>query len=145
MGLDMYLHTRRFDHSGSRFDPESDKRPEHNGWKQQTIEYDVHYWRKFAPLHHYIVKHFAYQGEDNCQPIELGVDACEQIAQALRHPDTSFDLDECGGFFFGNREMWEDDLKVCANESAETFEKVAKWLREEEEGFWRSCYYQASW
>ena len=143
MGLDMYLHARRFDHSGNRWEPEEDKRPEHNGWKQSCTEYDVGYWRKFAPLHHYIINHFA--DEDDCSPIYLDQQQCRQIADALRNPYDSFELDECGGFFFGSKEQWEDDLKHEAVPAADLFDKVADWLDEGEPDCWRSCYYQASW
>lgn len=144
MGLDMYLHTRRFDHSGSRWEPENDKRPTHNGWPQQSLEYDVGYWRKHAPLHNYIVRNFAYDGEDNCQPIDLSADQCRQVASWLRSKSWSTDEDDEGGFFFGDSEWWEH-LKSEADEDATTFERVADWLEQDEPDMWRSCNYQASW
>ena len=58
MGLDMYLHADRHTTGGNRWS-DDDKRPMHNGWRQESSTYEVAYWRKFAPLHSFIVATFA--------------------------------------------------------------------------------------
>ena len=144
MGLDMYLHTRRFDHSGSRFQPEEDKRPRHNGWPLACMEYDAGYWRKHAPLHNHIVENYAWQGEDNCQPIDLSADQCRAIATWLRSGSATTDEETQSGFFFGDSEWWEE-LLADAPEDAQLFDDIADWLEQDEPNIWRSCFYQASW
>ena len=145
MGLDMYLSgdkyisqydTTQRDENGI---PLEIKRPVIDGFEVTSYNLDLGYWRKFAPLHHFIVKVFA-DGVDECQEIHLSADDLRRIARALRDGGLP-DNDECGGFFFGLREFW-DEYRAEAYEHAETFEKAAKWV---ESNSWNSVTYQASW
>ena len=71
MGLDMYLRGDKFvsqwDHSQQK--PEGGslevKRPVVDGFDVETYVLDMGTWRKFAPLHVYIVNEFA-DGVDEC-------------------------------------------------------------------------------
>jgi len=145
MGLDMYLRgdkyisnwdTSQIDEHGMALEV---KRPEIDGFEVTSYNLDLGYWRKFAPLHHFIVKVFA-DGVDECQEIHLSADDLRRIAAALRD-DNLPDNEDCGGFFFGNPEFWDAD-RAEAKEHAETFDKAAKWV---ESNSWNSVTYQASW
>ena len=145
MGLDMYLRGEKFvskyDHSQQA--PEGGslevKRPVIDGFEVSEYILDMGYWRKFAPLHKYIVKVFA--GDvDECQPIHLTSDDCKRIAQALRDGGLP-DNEDCGGFFFGNPEFWDED-RANGEEHAKVFDKAAEWV---ESNSWNTVTYQASW
>jgi len=145
MGLDMYLRgdkfisnwdTSQIDEHGMALEV---KRPVIDGFEVTSYNLDLGYWRKFAPLHHFIVKVFA-DGVDECQEIHLSADDLRRIAAALRD-DNLPDNDDCGGFFFGNSEFWDED-RAEGEKHAETFDKAAKWV---ESNSWNSVTYQASW
>ena len=145
MGLDMYLRgdkfisnwdTSQIDEHGMALEV---KRPVIDGFEVSSYNLDLGYWRKFAPLHHFIVKVFA-DGVDECQEIHLSADDLRRIAAALRD-DNLPDNEDCGGFFFGTPEFWDAD-RAEAKEHAETFDKAAKWV---ESNSWNSVTYQASW
>lgn len=138
MGLDMYLHGRKMvDYN--RYDESKEPRVE-DGFPVSDVILEMGYWRKHPNLHGYIVNTYA-DGEDECQKIELDVDALYDIARAIR--DKS--LPHTDGFFFGDS-SWHDGKE---EEYALIFEKAALWLtakREKIPGeFWRSVYYEASW
>ena len=145
MGLDMYLRgdkfisnwdTSQIDEHGMALEV---KRPVIDGFEVTSYNLDLGYWRKFAPLHHFIVKVFA-DGVDECQEIHLSADDLRRIAAALRD-DNLPDNEDCGGFFFGNPEFWDAD-RAEGEKHAETFDKAAKWV---ESNSWNSVTYQASW
>ena len=145
MGLDMYLRgdkfisnwdTSQIDEHGMALEI---KRPVIDGFEVTSYNLDLGYWRKFAPLHHFIVKVFA-DGVDECQEIHLSADDLRRIAAALRD-DNLPDNEDCGGFFFGNPEFWDAD-RAEGEKHAETFDKAAKWV---ESNSWNSVTYQASW
>ena len=145
MGLDMYLRgdkfisnwdTSQIDEHGMALEV---KRPVIDGFEVTSYVLDLGYWRKFAPLHHFIIRVFA-DGEDNCQEIHLSADDLRRIAAALRD-DNLPDNDDCGGFFFGNPEFWDAD-RAEGEKHAETFDNAAKWV---ESNSWNSATYQASW
>ena len=145
MGLDMYLRgdkfisnwdTSQIDEHGMALEV---KRPVIDGFEVSSYNLDLGYWRKFAPLHHFIVKVFA-DGVDECQEIHLSADDLRRIAAALRD-DNLPDNEDCGGFFFGNPEFWDAD-RAEGEKHAETFDKAAKWV---ESNSWNSVTYQASW
>jgi hypothetical protein len=145
MGLDMYLRGDKFisnwdttqrDESGM---PLEVKRPVIDGFEVTSYNLDLGYWRKFAPLHQYIVKVFA-DGVDECQPIDLSADDCRRIATALRDGGLP-DNEDCGGFFFGSPEFW-DEYKAEAEDHAKIFDNAAEWV---ESNSWNSVTYQASW
>lgn len=138
MGLDMYL-------QGEDFIPSFDEdrpREERDGFEVEQYNLELGYWRKFAPLHCYIVKTFA-DGVDKCQRIELSADNLRQVAKALRSEDGHAlpPNEECGGFFFGSAQMWDEDRAEGAKH-AKVFDRAADWV---EGNVWRSVIYQASW
>ena len=145
MGLDMYLRGDKFI---SQYDmaqrdergyPLEIKRPVIDGFEVTSYNLDLGYWRKFAPLHKFIVQVFA-NGVDECQPIDLSADDCRRIAAALRD-DNLPDNEDCSGCFFGDSEMWDED-RADAHKHAETFDKAADWV---DGNSWNSVVYQASW
>jgi len=145
MGLDMYLrgdkYIDKYDHSQQA--PEGGslkvKRPIVDGFEVETYVLDMGYWRKFAPLHVYIVNEFA-DGVDECQRIELDGDQLRKIANALRDNELPKN-DDCHGFFFGGDEWW-DTLRSQGKEHAKLFDEAADWV---DETPWGSVTYQASW
>ena len=146
MGLDMYLrgeqYVSEYDHSQQA--PEGGslrvERPKIDGFDICEYVLDMGQWRKFAPLHEYIVDEFA-GGEDNCQRIHFEPEDLRKIANALRHDKLPANED-CGGFFFGSPEGWQEERTERAWDHAQKFEKAAFWI---EQKTWRSVYYQASW
>ncbi len=145
MGLDMYLRGDKFiskwDFSQSQEDgrPLEVKRPVVDGFEVSEQVLDLGTWRKFAPLHKFIVKKFA-KGEDNCQPIHLVAEDLRKIAKALRKNELPKN-DDCHGFFFGGDEWW-DELRSEADEHAKLFDKAADWS---ESNSFNTVTYQASW
>ena len=145
MGLDMYLRGDKFiskwDHSQQK--PEGGSleidRPVVDGFEVETYVLDMGYWRKFAPLHVYIVNEFA-DGVDECQRIDLEADQLRKIANALRDNELPNNND-CHGFFFGGDEWW-DELRSEGDKHAKLFDKAADWV---DETRWASVIYQASW
>ena len=145
MGLDMYLRGDKFiskwDHSQQK--PEGGSlevdRPVIDGFEVETYVLDMGYWRKFAPLHVYIVNEFA-DGVDECQRIDLEADQLRKIANALRDNELP-NNDDCHGFFFGGPEMWDEDRSE-GKKHAKLFDKAADWV---DETPWGSVTYQASW
>jgi len=135
MGLDMYL-------TGDEYIPTYDaavKREVRNGFEVESYRLKMGYWRKFGPLHAFMVKRFA-DGVDNCAPISLDASNLREVASALR-ANALPDNDESHGFFFGNPEIWDED-RADAERHAEVFDRAAEWV--EADG-WRSVFYQASW
>ena len=145
MGLDMYLrgdkfistwdNTQRDEHGV----PLRVERPQMDGFEVASYVLDLGYWRKFAPLHKFIVQVFA-NGEDHCQPIDLDAEDLRRIAAALRDGNLP-DNDDCHGFFFGNPEFWDAD-RAEAEKHAQVFDKAAAWIDSE---VWNTVTYQASW
>ncbi len=101
--------------------------------------YEAGYWRKHPDLHGYIVQHFSYDGDDNCQPIELSVKDMRQIIQAIETDE----LPHTEGFFFGESENDQEQK----NDAIEIFTKAIAWLEDNKNhpNEWRSIEYQASW
>ena len=145
MGLDMYLrgdkYISQYDHS--QRSPEGGSlevdRPVVDGFEVSNQILDMGYWRKFAPLHVYIVNEFA-DGVDECQRIELEGDQLRKIANALRDNELPSN-DDCYGCFFGSPEMWDEDRSE-GKEHAKAFDRAADWV---ESTSWGSVTYQASW
>jgi hypothetical protein len=145
MGLDMYLRGDKFI---SKYDmaqrdergyPLEVKRPVIDGFEVTSYSLDLGYWRKFAPLHKFIVNVFA-DGVDECQEIHLSASELRSIANALRDGGLP-NNEDCNGFFFGSSEMWDED-RADAHNHAETFDKAADWV---DGNSWNSVIYQASW
>ena len=145
MGLDMYLrgdkYISQWDHS--QRSPEGRslevKRPVVDGFDVETYVLDMGTWRKFAPLHVYIVNEFA-DGVDKCQRIDLEAEQLRKIANALRDNKLPSN-DDCYGCFFGSPEMWDEDRSE-GKEHAKLFDAAAKWV---ESNSWNTVFYQASW
>ena len=132
MGLDMYLRGEKFI---TTFDGD---RPKVDGYEVESYRLDLGYWRKFGPLHHFIVDKFA-DGKDDCRPIDLSSDDLLLIADALESGGLPTDGDS-SGFFFGNSKNWAEMRKDIGN--AKVFRKAAEWLTQ---NAWYSVEYQASW
>ena len=145
MGLDMYLRGDKFitTFDDTKRDKDGNvlkvKRPVVDGFDVETYVLDLGTWRKFAPLHVYIVNEFA-NGVDECQRIDLSADELRKIAKALRNNKLPKN-DDCHGCFFGDDEWW-DELKSEGEKHAKLFDKAAEWV---DETRWASVTYQASW
>ena len=145
MGLDMYLRGDKFitTFDDTKRDKDGNvlrvKRPVVDGFDVETYVLDLGTWRKFAPLHIYIVNEFA-NGVDECQRIDLSADELRKIAKALRNNKLPKN-DDCHGCFFGDDEWW-DKLKSEGEKHAKVFDKAAEWV---ESTFWNSVTYRASW
>jgi len=164
MGLDMYLSGEKYyvpDYDTLQNEYEAGKeRPspseartlgkplDADGEHVSSTQHDLGYWRKFAPLHEYIVKTFA-DGVDECQRIDLTGEDLEKIAGALTE-DALPSNEDCGGPFFGNSAFW-DDHRADAEQYANQILAAAKWLDKSPKhpsgamAQWRSVHYQASW
>jgi hypothetical protein len=146
MGLDMYLigdkYISEYDHSQQGPDGRSlrVKRPVIDGFEITSYKLDLGYWRKFGPLHDYIVKVFA-DGVDDCRPIDLDSDDCRRIAAALRDGGLPENDDVVRGCFFGSDEMWDED-RAQSEEHAKLFDKAADFI---DAAPWNSVTYVASW
>jgi hypothetical protein len=118
------------------------------GERIESSNHSLAYWRKFAPLHRFIVDEFA-NGEDDCQRIGLGRDDLIKIAEAIEGNKLPPD-DDCLGFFFGSPEIWAE-YRAEAKEHAAQFRAAATWFDaapKYESGSpmqWRSVHYQAIW
>ena len=160
MGLDMYLTGDKFKRTEFVKDSNGEILRDEDGYalevnqvlvdeyKCSSQRLEVGYWRKHAPLHNFIVNAFA-DGEDNCRPIDLSAENLRWIAKVLRGENEHYalpDNDDCHGCFFGNDEWW-DELRENAHEDAETFDKAADWLDsdQQDDKYWHSVEYQASW
>jgi len=164
MGLDMYLSGEKFfvpDYKTLQAEYEAGKeRPgpseartlgkpvDADGEAISSSQHDLGYWRKFAPLHEYIVNTFA-GGVDECQRINLDEDDLEKIAVALTD-DALPSNDDCGGFFFGSGDAW-DEYRAEAAQHAAKIRAAAQWIKAAplhpsgSHAQWRSVHYQASW
>jgi hypothetical protein len=164
MGLDMYLSGDKYfvpDYKTLQAEYEAGKeRPgpseartlgkpvDADGEAISSSQHELGYWRKFAPLHEYIVETFA-NGVDECQRIDLDGDDLEMIAVALTD-DALPSNDNCGGFLFGSGEGW-DEYRAEAAHHADKIRAAAQWLEASplhpsgSHAQWRSVHYQASW
>jgi hypothetical protein len=142
MGLDMYLTGDKFFTTFDKSYNEVERPIDLDGDSIQMISNELGYWRKFGPLHTYIVDTFA-GGVDECQRIELEEADLLKIAEALMGNSIAKDEDSAG-CFFGSPEMWAEDRANKESHSA-TFIAASEWLRKQPDTQWRSVYYQASW
>jgi len=145
MGLDMYLTGDKYKRSETDAEYNQINVEYVDGFPRKSQRLDLGYWRKYAPLHQYIVNTYA-DGEDNCRVIDLSIDDLYNIADACRNNRLPANKD-CGGFFFGDDEWW-DELRKEGEIDAKTFEDAAKWLKSEEDDdnkYWHSVEYCASW
>ena len=128
MGLDMSLEGRRYNWGTAEME---------EGFPVKSKSYELAYWRKHPNLHGYIVKNYAKDGVDNCEPVELDQDALIDIMAAVREDR----LPLTSGFFFGSSpegaEQRDHDLAVLT--------RVLFWLQNDSKHDIRTVIYQASW
>jgi len=156
MGLDMYLSGEKYFvqdcdkkvPDASLIDENEGRPLDAEGEHMESAKYRLGYWRKFAPLHHFIVNEFA-EGVDDCRPIGLGYGDLMRIADVIERSALPPDED-CGGCFFGSSEIWAYHRSE-AKDHAATFRAAADWIEaapKYDSGAlkqWRSVYYEASW
>lgn len=151
MGLDMYLSGEKYfvqDHSNYSDDEHAGQPVDTEGDHIESARYRLGYWRKFAPLHQFIVDRFA-EGKDECQTISLSAEDLHEVADTIEAGLLPPNQD-CGGFFFGNADWW-DEMRAEAKEHAAKFRAAAVWVGSEpkydsgHKAQWRSVYYRASW
>lgn len=136
MGLDMYLTGNKY---YSRYDnPPKDE----EGYEIDSINVHLGYWRKHANLHGFIVQKYA-EGEDNCEDIELSLEALQELLAIVRTPEK---MPKTEGFFFGESSNDQDqiDEDVAIIEKAIGF-LSAKIVQGETREMYRSVIYRASW
>lgn len=131
MGLDMML-----------YGEEVCRGEERDGFPVSSVMLELGYWRKFAPLHCFIVERFA-GGVDECQRIDLVPDDLREIIGVLRNGELPPN-DECYGFFFGDPEWW-DEQRAAVDDHVEVFERALQWVSGRSDVLYRGVYYQASW
>lgn len=131
MGLDMML-----------YGDEVCRGEERDGFPVAHVALELGYWRKFAPLHCFIVGRFA-GGIDECQRIDLVSDDLREIIGVLRDGGLPPN-DECGGFFFGDADWW-DEQRAAVDDHVEVFERALQWVSARSDGRYRGVYYLASW
>jgi len=142
MGLDMYLTGDKFKRTKYDDDYNEINVSYVDGFPCKTQRLDLGYWRKFGPLHRYIVEIYA-DGQDDCRPVFLNEDDLRDIADAIR-TDRLTPNEDSHGFFFGDSERW-DELRAQAEEHAQVFDKAADWTSSETDEYWHSVEYCASW
>lgn len=133
MGLDMYL---MGDIYHGVYDMSHGKYEEKPLPCLEEESFRLGYWRKHPNLHGYIVKKFA-DGKDECQRIDLNIEALLAIIEAVKAKI----LPHTEGFFFGKSEGTQEEL----NADLIILRRAAEWLAAAEENFPRSVYYRASW
>lgn len=167
MGLDMYLHARKyvskFDYSD--WDRQSDEWPppidqmyssleaeaptgltKYSDFGGIEVSYPVAYWRKANAVHGWFVNECA-NGVDECQPIyvprEKLVELRDLCKSVVNEPVMAGDvLPPTPGFFFGSYEVddwYMEDMK----HTVEMLDHILSLIPEEE--FDWSFIYQASW
>ena len=141
MGLDMYLTGDKFKRGEYDEDLNEINVEYLDGFAIQSYRLNIGYWRKHSALHGYIVSEFAHQGEDDCRPIDLGVEDLRKIAKAIREDE----LPHTEGFFFGSDELREAH-RLQAEDYAKRFDKAIEWLEDNGGGqYWHTVEYCASW
>ncbi len=131
MGLDMYLYGKKFIW-GNFEHPETNRKED--GFEIKGVTLELGYWRKHPNLHGYIVNTFA-SGVDECQEIELDVDALKRILKAVEGDDLPF----TEGFFFGKSDASDKKPTI------KILKDAIKWLKTDNDLESRSVYYHASW
>ena len=127
MGLDMYLSGNKYLWNRNRLE---------DGKPIKKLEVDLGYWRKHPNLHGFIVDTFA-DGVDECQKIDLNIEAIDRILLAINNKT----LPHTEGFFFGKSELTDDQVK----HDFSIFEKARQWLEDEDDEHVKTITYQASW
>jgi hypothetical protein len=131
MGLDMYLHAKRYLWSDQDkalsasineqigVVPDFEKRFKGSSLVVTGITIDAMYWRKANAIHGWFVEN-CQDGDDDCKEYEVDREQLETLRDLckdiLEHPDAERDedLDPTLGFFFGSAEKdqwYYEDLK----------------------------------
>lgn len=153
MGLDMYLFVEKYESKGEwnsktypkGFYPEELDCLAKTNWKRNFLsvhtKYQVGYWRKFYPLHHWFVKYS--RQPDCCQEIFIGEENLRDLLKKLRKVKTADELLEV----LDPQEKiengdWEKYYLECLDYTIKLFEKVLKVANETNK---YDIIYQASW
>lgn len=147
MGLDMYLHAKRFLwHSEEDLIKQiSNNFPELGDARVKEITAEVGYWRKANAIHKWFVDN-VQNGNDDCGDYEVSKEQLKQlldtINEVLENKKKASELLPCSsGFFFGStdyNEYYFEDLKY-------TKELLERLLNNKglEKGWWLE--YHSSW
>lgn len=153
MGLDMYLFVEKYESKGEwnsktypkGFYPEELDCLAKTNWKRNFLsvhtKYQVGYWRKFYPLHHWFVEYS--RQPDCCQEIFIGEENLRDLLKKLRKVKTADELLEV----LDPQEKiengdWEKYYLECLDYTIKLFEKVLKVANETNK---YDIIYQASW
>jgi hypothetical protein len=142
MGLDMYLHAKRYLSEYDKEDKElRDKLSEHFPVPISEVTSTVLYWRKANAIHQWFVGNV--QDDDDCKEYHVSREKLSDLLDILRKVDADHSrakklLPTQGGFFFGST----DYDSWYWNEIETTIPKLEEVLKLGEE--W-SFYYQSSW
>jgi hypothetical protein len=142
MGLDMYLHAKRYLSEYDKEDKElRDKLSEHFPVQISEVTSTVLYWRKANAIHQWFVGNV--QDDDDCKEYHVSREKLSDLLDILRKVDADHSrakklLPTQGGFFFGST----DYDSWYWNEIETTIPKLEEVLKLGKE--W-SFYYQSSW
>lgn len=75
----------------------ADIQTEKMGWEILNIHKSVMYWRKANAIHNWFVQKFAFEGEDNCQPLWISKESMadefrRDLLMALANPERTYEL-----------------------------------------------------
>lgn len=155
MGLDMYLHAKKYVGGWSHMQDTNEYRtlrnlfpdvPVSDGSPSAEVQFTVGYWRKANAIHNWFVQN-VQGGEDECKPhyVERGQliqlrDDCklEMLVKTMALADHAGVVEPTSGFFFGNdeRDEWyyrslEDTIKIidkCLEMTTDwSFEYQSSW------------------
>jgi hypothetical protein len=124
MGLDMYLHAKKYVSQNTDIDPDGNTyedilavmgiTPMDLGspdWGSLSVSVQVMYWRKANAIHDWFVKN-VQDGEDDCRSYEVGREQLAELRTACERVLADHDLatellPPADGFFFGGTELDE--------------------------------------
>jgi hypothetical protein len=153
MGLDMYLHARKYLSSLNSKDQELIEKiaelTENTRYGMQLtgLEYQVMYWRKANAIHNWFVKN-VQNGVDDCRAYEVTLEHLDDLLRTLEKIGGSKELaaellPPCEGFFFGSSELTEGywaDLELTKQELRSFLEDLG-----EDIGWNWTVTYRSSW
>ena len=124
MGLDMYLHAKKYVSSSTEIDPEGNTYEDFldvaglskndlpvSDYGSVNLSVKVMYWRKANAIHNWFVEN-VQDGEDNCREYEVGREQLAELRELCDKVLKDHDLAEellptQSGFFFGGTEFDE--------------------------------------
>lgn len=131
MALDMFLIGEKFFLDGSKKLIISE-----DGFKLKAHLYEMGYWLKHPNLHGFIVESFK-DGDDDCNPVYLDIEAIDSIIAAIKNKTLPFTDGPSFGKSKGDITEQARDLDI--------FVKAKKWLTHKQRGESRRIYYQGGW